>query len=162
MRENARQDKIEEAIQIFFELKADMGLLPTVGISVLTKAILYWKKKSTAEILLKNGAKFLTQGEQRSTQWRTAWAQCLPQRRRHSCRRGSSLSWRSVSRMAVQASVAQSVMIASYPLDVRVAARFLEPTRGCQCSVKKGLPESKPGVFQKRKIQIEQEREGTL
>ena len=44
MRENAIQDK-EEAIKIFFDLKADMCLLLTVGTSVLTKAILYTKKQ---------------------------------------------------------------------------------------------------------------------
>ena len=44
MRENAIQDK-EVAIKIFFDLKADMCLLLTVGTSVLTKAILYTKKQ---------------------------------------------------------------------------------------------------------------------
>ena len=64
MRENAKQYKIEEAIKIFFELKADMrSFLLADGTSVLTKAILCTKNKLIAEILLKNGAKFLTQEE---------------------------------------------------------------------------------------------------
>ena len=46
MRENARQDKTEEAIKIFFELKADMcSFLLADGTSVLTKAILCTKNK---------------------------------------------------------------------------------------------------------------------
>ena len=41
MRENARQDKLEEAIKIFFELKAYMSsFLRVNSTSVLTKAIL--------------------------------------------------------------------------------------------------------------------------
>ena len=61
IRENARQDKIEETFKIFFELKADMTSLgPILGSSVLTKAILFTKNKFTAEILLKQGAKILT------------------------------------------------------------------------------------------------------
>ena len=64
IRENARQDKIEETIKIFFELKANMtSFWPTQGSSVLTKAILYAKHKFIAGILLKYGAKCLTPRE---------------------------------------------------------------------------------------------------
>ena len=59
MREDARQDEIEDAIKIFFELKADMrSFLLADGTSVLTKDIVCTKNKLIAEILLKNGAKF--------------------------------------------------------------------------------------------------------
>ena len=59
MRENARQDKIEEAIKKKIELKADMrSFLLADGTSVLTKDIVCTKNKLIAEILLKNGAKF--------------------------------------------------------------------------------------------------------
>ena len=59
MRENARQDKIEEAIKKKIELKADMrSFLLADGTSVLTKDIVCTKNKWIAEILLKNGAKF--------------------------------------------------------------------------------------------------------
>ena len=62
IRGDAPQHKMEEAIQIFLELKADMRWVRTDK-TVLYKALFNLKNKHIAEVLLRNGARIPTEGE---------------------------------------------------------------------------------------------------